>query len=141
MLLGFAGLLPAAAAALALLFGPAQWHGLAATVCATYDAVILSFLGGAWWGIASGPDAAPGRGLAGVLAVSVLPSLAGWAALLLDRGSGLVALGLLFLVVLPGDFWLERGGLAPAWWTRLRVPLSVGMAALALLAAGVVQRE
>ena len=57
---------------------------------------------------------------------SVLPSLAGWAALLLDRGAGLMALGLLFLVVLPGDLWLARAGLAPGWWMRLRVPLSVG---------------
>jgi hypothetical protein len=72
-----------------------------------------------------------------VLAVSVLPSLAAWAALLVEPVAGLTLLGLLFLVVLPGDAWLTRGRLAPVWWPRLRVPLSIGMAALSLIAAAV----
>lgn len=121
---------------MALLWGPVEWREDAATVCATYAAIILSFLGGAWFGIVS-RDGAPGR-LAAILSVSVLPSLAGWGSLLLDRGAGLVSLGLLFLAVLPGDFWLSRAGVAPTWWARLRLPLSLGMAALALVAAAAV---
>lgn len=131
MMLGLGGLLPALAACATLLWGPAVWSATAATVCATYDAVVLSFLGGAWWGLAAG-NGMP-RPLAGVLAVSVLPSLAAWGALLLDRGSGLIALGLLFLVLLPGDLWLMRAGMAPSWWMRLRVPLSLGMGAVAIV--------
>lgn len=120
----------------AVLAGPVEWRAAAATVCATYLAIILSFLGGAWWGLAS-RGASRGdwpRPIAAVLAASVLPSLAAWTALLIDRASGLMLLGLLFLAVLPGDAWLTRGGLAPAWWLALRVPLSLGMAALALVA-------
>ena len=130
-MLGAAGILPALATCVALLWGPVEWHHQAATVCATYAAVVLSFLGGAWWGIAS--RSPQGFSLAATFSASVLPSLAGWGALLLDRGSGLMALGLLFLVVLPGDLWLARTGMAPQWWPRLRVPLSLGMAALSLV--------
>lgn len=122
-----------------LLAGPVEWRADAATVCATYAAIILSFLGGAWFGIVS-REGAPG-GLTAILCVSVLPSLAGWASLLLDRGAGLVSLGLLFLAVLPGDFWLSKAGLAPSWWPRLRLPLSLGMALLALVAAAAVMQS
>ena len=136
-MLGFAGLVPAIAACVGVLWGPVEWRHDAATVCATYAAVILSFLGGAWWGIVSG-DATP-RHLSAALYASVLPSLAGWAALLMDVGSGLLALGLLFLAMLPGDYWLSRTGVAPAWWPRLRLPLSLGMAALALVAGAAIK--
>jgi hypothetical protein len=134
-LLGASGLLPAIAALLALLWGPVEWRSVATHALAAYGAIILSFLGGAWWGI--GSNAAPGARppLPAVLAVSVLPSLAGWAALLVQPVAGLTMLGLLFLAVLPGDAWLTRSRLAPAWWPRLRVPLSLGMAALSLVAA------
>lgn len=132
MLLGIAGLLPAIAACIAVLWGLPDIRALGATVCATYAAIILSFLGGAWFGIVSA-EGAPRR-VGAVFCVSVLPSLAGWAALLLDRGAGLMALGLLFLAVLPGDLWLSRNGIAPGWWPKLRVPLSLGMSALTLVA-------
>ena len=136
--LGLAGLLPVVGACVALLWGPVEWGPRAATVCATYAAVVLSFLGGAWWGMASAGTAP--RPPAGVFCASVLPSLAGWAALLMDRGAGLMTLGLLFLVVLPGDLWLARAGLAPGWWMRLRVPLSLGMGGLAIVAGAAVAR-
>ncbi|MFN3287237.1 MAG: DUF3429 domain-containing protein [Sphingomonadaceae bacterium] len=134
-LLGASGLLPAIAALVALLWGPVEWRGVATHALAAYAAIILSFLGGAWWGLGTGAEDSARPPLAAVLAVSVLPSLAGWAALLVDRVAGLTMLGLLFLVVLPGDAWLTRARLAPAWWPRLRVPLSLGMAALSLVAA------
>lgn len=135
--LGAAGLVPAVAAAVALLWGPDDWQPMAATVCATYAAVILSFLGGAWWGIAA--REAQATRPAGVFCAAVLPSLAGWSALLVDRGAGLIALGLLFLAVLPGDVWLVRARLAPDWWMSLRAPLSVGMAGLAIVAGAALE--
>jgi len=137
MMLGIVGLVPAIAACVGVLWGPVEWRHDAATVCATYAAVILSFLGGAWWGLSSAGTAP--RNVSAALYASVLPSLAGWAALLMDVGSGLLVLGLLFLAILPGDYWLSRSGLAPAWWPRLRVPLSIGMAALALVAGAAVK--
>lgn len=129
-MLGAAGLVPALAAAVAVLWGPPSWRDAAATAGAAYAALILSFLGGTWWGLASrAPDATAGR----AFAVAVLPSLAGWAALLVDRGAGLILLGLLLIAVLPGDAWLARSGLAPAWWLSLRVPLSAGLALAAIV--------
>lgn len=132
MLLGAAGLLPALFACVIALAGPVEWRGHAATVCATYDAIVLSFLGGAWWGFGarSGGNLPP---VGPVLVAGVLPALAAWASLLIDRGGGLMLIGLLFLATLSGDAWLQRAGLAPDWWMRLRVPLSVAMGAVALV--------
>lgn len=120
---------------MATLWGPVEWRGVATQALAAYAAVILSFLGGAWWGLGSGAEGGVRPPLVAVLTVSVLPSLAAWTALLVEPVAGLTLLGLLFLVVLPGDAWLTRGRMAPVWWPRLRVPLSLGMAALSLVAA------
>lgn len=130
--------MPALAACVTVLLGPVEWHAEAATVCATYDATILSFLGGAWWGIAA--RAGGVRPLGPVLIASVLPALAAWGALLIPRGGGLMLIGLLFLVALSGDAWLQRARLAPQWWLKLRVPLSIGMGALAMLVGAVTLR-
>jgi hypothetical protein len=137
MLLGAAGLVPALAALVTTLWGPVEWRGVATHALAAYAAIILSFLGGAWWGLGSGGEATVRPPLVAVLTVSVLPSLAAWGALLVDPVAGLTMLGLLFLVVLPGDAWLTRVRMAPSWWPRLRVPLSLGMAALSLITAAV----
>ncbi len=138
-MLGLGGLLPPLAACVTVLAGPVEWRGDAAMICATYDAVVLAFLGGAWWGLAA-REGNP-RPLGPILAASVLPALAGWGALLIDRMGGLMLLGLLFLSTLPGDVWLARSGLAPAWWLRLRVPLSVAMAVLALVTGAAMGRS
>lgn len=140
MLLGAAGLLPALIACVIALVGPVEWSARAATVCATYDATVLSFLGGAWWGLGAGgghnrPPIGP------VLIAGVLPALAAWAALLIDRGGGLMLIGLLFLATLSGDAWLARAGLAPEWWMRLRVPLSIAMGVVAIVLGAAVTRQ
>lgn len=123
MLLGAAGLLPALSTCAVVFAGPPTWRDVAALAAAGYAAIIVSFIGGAWWGLAA---AAP-RPRWQTLALSIVPSLAGWAALLLDRPTGLVMLGLLLVAVLPGDQWLVRTGVAPAWWMQLRWPLSLGL--------------
>lgn len=106
--------------------------GLAAQV---YAAVILSFLGGAWWGLATA-RLAPDR-LRGWLVMAVVPSLVAAAAFASDRiaspplGTALVlAAGL--VLALAGDARLVRAGIAPGWWMRLRVPLSFGLAVFTL---------
>lgn len=135
--LGYAGLLPAAAAFLVLLAGPDIWAPRAIGVHLIYAATIASFVGGAWWGLASAR--APEQDLTPVLAVSVMPSLLAWGFALLGGRVGLIGLGLLFLALVPVDLRLARAGLAPSWWLTLRRPLSIGMALLALgsaLAAG-----
>jgi len=131
--LGYAGLLPFAAAALgtALLDGAAR--DLAARALLAYGAVILSFLGAVHWGLMlrAGTTAA-----ARPLVVGVLPSLAAWCALLLEVRHGLV-----LLVVAFGAFWLYEhrvlgaGVLGEAYLSLRR---SLTLAVCSLLALGLI---
>jgi hypothetical protein len=129
-LLGLAGLLPSIAmvAVLALLPDYAGW---AATIGLAYGAVIASFVGGTWWGLAARADRAEPR----LLVLAVLPSLTAWPALLVPPATGLLVLALVFLTLLPTDRRLVAEGIAPPWWMSLRTPLSLGMAALHLAGA------
>lgn len=132
--LGAAGLLPFAALALAALAAPGGWRDLALTALSGYGAVILSFMGGCRWGFAS---AGLGRGPTwGPLAISVVPALYAWVALLVtpDEPGGATALLLAFgfPALLLADVGLAARGGAPAWWPSLRWPLTLG-ATLAML--------
>ena len=129
LLLGYAGLLPAAGACLTLLFGPAEWQETALRAHIIYAAVILSFIGGAWWGQASVRPAS--EHLTGALTVSVLPSLVAWALALVAGPAALIGMALTFLLTLVGDRYMVSAGHAPPWWPVLRRPLSLGMAVLA----------
>jgi hypothetical protein len=107
-----------------------------------YAAVILSFIGGAHWGFASvcmdiRSAAAPIR----LLAFSVLPSLIGWAALLLPAPWSAGTLAAAFVAILPLDHWAQARSFAPGWWMRLRLPLSATVStALAVTTAAIVLR-
>ena len=138
--LGGSGLLPFAGLAASLVvLGPEQQlratHALLA-----YGATILSFLGGIHWGMGiSRQSNGDGSGLAAQLALSVIPSLLAWVALLLTPVGGLLVLAAGIMMMLGVDILATRNGLAPAWYPRLRIPLS-GAVALTLLAAVLVLR-
>ena len=51
--LGLAGLLPQLACLAALIAGPGEWRYAALGIAWGYAALILSFLGGMWWGLAA----------------------------------------------------------------------------------------
>ena len=137
-LLGVAGLLPQVAAAFAAWFGPEEWRLVASTGAAFYAALILSFLGGTWWGLAA-PAAERRAALGWMWVAAVLPSLVALACLApLALGlrwpePSLVMLGSALLVVLAVD--ARAAAVAPPWWMQLRVPLSVGLGTLTLLTA------
>ena len=134
--LGALGAVPfvALAAAVALLDGPPR--GLAVQALAGYGAVILSFLGGIHWGLAIASAAgATGPGLTARLGWSVVPSLAGWAALLVPPTIGLFGLAAAFSAMLGFDLMASRAGEAPAWYPRLRIPLTLAVVGSLLLAA------
>jgi hypothetical protein len=135
LLLGAAGLLPSfampvmlaagdSAAAFALQAGPA------------YGALIASFIGGAWWGLAA--NKAEGAVLTRWLVLSVLPMLAAWVALLLPPQAGLLMLAVIFALLPLADRAAQAGAMAPDWWWRLRLPLSLLMACLHGVSAGMV---
>ncbi|MXO52254.1 DUF3429 family protein [Erythrobacter gaetbuli] len=138
--LGLSGLLPQAACLFALLFGPPEWREPALRIAAIYAALILSFLGGLWWGIAAGAPAAERRRALGWLWIAaVTPSLVALACFLPWAFGGrwpepsLVMLGAALLISLGVDARL--GSLAPRWWMALRVPLSVGLGAMTIAIA------
>jgi hypothetical protein len=97
-------------------------------IATAYGAVILSFLGGIRWG------EAVVRGHSSTLFLSVLPSLAGFAALLIDSFTGIMILAAGFAAQAIWDF-VEPGSL-PIWFIRLRMVIScVVIACLAVLIA------
>lgn len=127
--LGLAGVLPFLALAILTLAGGAH-ASFALSALLGYGAVILSFLGGIHWGLGIGRDRPSG----GLLGIGVLPSLVGWAALLVGGKLGLGLLVLAFPLVLAVDLRLTRDSLAPAWFPRLRVVLTSAVVACLLVA-------
>lgn len=138
--LGLAGLLPQLACLAAVWLGPEEWRYAALAIGWGYAALIFSFLGGLWWGIAAAAsrrqEAVPGW----LWIASVVPSLLalltylpwvfgyGW------PGPSLVLLGLAILASLLVDRRLS-GREAPGWWFALRLPLSLGLGLATVLLA------
>ena len=117
--LGYAGLLPLVVGALLVWLVWPEAHPYATASLAGYAAVIVSFLGGIHWGVAfSRPDAH-----ASWLLWGVTPSLLAWVAVLMPPSSGLVILGVMFIVCYAVDRRLYPVyGLAR--WLTLRFRLS-----------------
>jgi hypothetical protein len=121
-LLGYGGLIPFAAAAIAVVLDLQTTSAVA--VFSAYSATILAFLGGIQWGLAFhlGPDRLHER-----LIVGVIPSLLAWVALLLGATAGLIVLTAGFLAVYAYDRVRNLPAL-PAWFGRLRLHLTAGVA-------------
>lgn len=134
-LFGFAGLIPPALAAVAVVALPAGgWQQFAWVGLVFYGALIFSFLGGTWWAFAA-REPRPVW-----LLLAVTPSLLGLALLLLllapvTRGLATPLLAIAILLSLLVDRALFAARLTPSWWMRLRVPLSIGLAACVAVAA------
>ena len=134
--LGFAGLLPQFAAVWLAWMPGALGPGTGQQFAFGYGALILSFLGGSWWGFAMGRFRGQGR----MVAVAVLPSLVAFGIAIGTNLFGgtmrlaLVALGSAIILTLPVDRHLFGTGEAPAGWMALRVPLSIGLGVLTMLA-------
>lgn len=139
-LLGLAGLLPQLAAALIVVHG-GQWVAYGMAFAITYASIILSFLGGIWWGFAVNRTA----GGAKLAALAVAPSLIAVGVV----SGGMFAdkvgvfhetaqswqatvLGLALLATVAVDARLEHVGDAPLGWTRFRVALSLGLGVLTM---------
>jgi hypothetical protein len=134
--LGGLGLVPFVALSIASVLFTGELRARSLFGLLAYGAVILSFLGGIHWGLAIAPAAARGDHSidARHLGVSVVPSLAGWLALLLRDHGGVAILAAAFTASLFVDIMSTRQGQSPAWYPRLRVPLTVIVVA-SLLAA------
>ena len=91
-----------------------------------YGAVILTFLGGVHWGFALQEPS--GRGERLRLGLGVLPSLAGWIALLLmfavDAAAGLGLLIVGFAATIVVEARGAKAGLMPSGYMKLRYGLT-----------------
>jgi hypothetical protein len=130
LLLGLAGLLPFLwSAATHLSPDLAAWAGqflspmfLGAYVGLTYGTVILSFMSGVLWGFATRTT---GRDAAFAYTLSVIPAL--WVFFMVSDASDISTIFLAsgFVGLLLLDAMFQAWGLAPRWWLRLRVMLTV----------------
>ena len=127
--LGYAGLLPFVALAVAAWMAPPTYRAQAAHALLAYGATIASFLGAIHWGLAMREPLTPQPGR---FVWGVFPSLVAWAALLLPLSQGLVTLALLLGICLAVDrrsylvFGLEG-------WLTIRLTLTL-VAVVCLLA-------
>lgn len=136
-LLGFAGLLPHIAVVLVLLERNPELRFSALSMGYAYAALILSFLGGIWWGLAARAEKAPDwLWIAAVMpSLIALASAVPWATGYAWPGPSLIVIGVALIAALGVDWQLQRSGLAPDWWLRLRVPLSLGLGTLTIAMA------
>ncbi len=134
--LGGLGALPFIGLAGAMPFLVGAPRNLAAEALIAYGATILSFLGGIHWGLAIAPQGDARRARLPVrLILSVVPSLAAWAALLVENTTGLFVLAAAIAAMLWVDLRATRAGEAPPWYPTLRIPLTCIVVAALLLGA------
>ena len=118
---GLMGLIPFLAPPLLTAAIPAH-GGFLALIALAYGALILSFLGGARWGLAV---ATPAPGF-GTVSLAMLPTIAALA-LLLYPGLARPLQLLVMAVMLTLQFvWDALSAGLPPWYTRLRAMLTLG---------------
>ena len=130
LILGLAGLIPFLWGAANVVYPPSGgWAGAwlapmfrGTYVSLTYGVVILSFMSGVLWGFAT---RAKGAKAAVGYALSVVPALWGFIMVNGDPANAAVNLWVGFAGLLMLDYFFSLQGLAPAWWMRLRVLLTV----------------
>ncbi len=140
-LLGLSGLLPFVG--LALLLSGAfsdldRLRGLlspdaAGNALLTYAAIILSFMGGAQWGLSMRAPSREANSAQLGYVVSVMPALLAWFAILLSPpAAAMLIMAAGFCALLAFDLTTVRNGIAPAWYPALRFPLTI-MVTLSLI--------
>ncbi len=134
-LLGLAGLIPFISGALGIWVTPPGWRPLVLEALLDYAALILAFMGAIHWGLAMRGESGELRAQL-QLGLSVIPPLLGWLAIAFGLPALLTIplLLLSFLVLYLADLRAMSLGLAPAWYGRLRLPLTL-IVSLSLLVA------
>lgn len=122
---GLAGLIPFLAPPAAGLIWPAA-AGFAATLLGLYGALILSFLGGARFGVAVIRPAAEGGPSLLTVSLSMLPTLAALGIVLVTPQAPAARLIALAAALALHWVWDIRSGGLPSWYPQLRTLLTVG---------------
>jgi hypothetical protein len=127
--LALAGLIPFVWGALTMAVpGLATWgnmtllpHMTGPVIQVRYGVVILCFMAGVFWGFAARAD---GPQAAVVYVLSVIPALYIFFNLGTTPEGTALSLIIGFAGLLAIDWHCWRNGLAPAWWMRLRLPVT-----------------
>ena len=118
---GIFGIIPFWSVPIAALFAP-SWTGIAVVVEAVYAALILSFLGGARWGLAVS-DASPNPVVVGM---AMTPTLVGLAVLVSLHGEMRLQLLALAAALTLSWAWDFSAKDLPTWYGRFRTVLTLG---------------
>lgn len=135
--LGLAGLIPQLLCLFAVWFGSAEWKWTALAISFGYAALIFSFLGGLWWGLASAASARGDPVPRWLWVAAIAPSLVAlatympWVLGWRWPEPSLIVLGLLLPVSLLVDWRIAS--ISPSWWMGLRIPLSCTLSAITIL--------
>lgn len=134
LLPGLAGLIPFVVLSLSEVLSLGLPPVVALLAFNTYGAVILSFVGAIWWGLAAATQQSAPRAI--MFYWSVIPALIGWFATLVPPDVGVLMLSAGFALQWAGDAWLTRAypGVAPVWLFALRTILTGGVLATMAIA-------
>lgn len=127
--LSYGGLLPPfllIVAELLLPPGPIAWGA----IVGPYAVTIYSFLGGIWWAFAMKEDPPETSLLLLAISTPLLGLMTFFAGPIVQN----ILLASLIAISPVGDLFFRMRGLVPDWWMRLRFRLSMGLAALTVLA-------
>jgi hypothetical protein len=128
LLLGWAGVIPFALLTASSVLDIYPWFLDPRTALRAYGACILSFMGGAQWGVLLPRE--EGHAPFFRYLVSVLPALLAFLCLLIPDTPGLIGLIVGFSALLVYDLSTVRQGLAPRWYASLRVQFTLAVVVL-----------
>ncbi|NDG42316.1 MAG: DUF3429 domain-containing protein [Betaproteobacteria bacterium] len=129
-LLGHLGLVPFVLGAALVWVVNAEAHPYATLALSAFAAVVVSFLGGIYWGLGFRLSAPP----ASLFVWGIVPSLVAWVAVMMPASAGLVVHGVMLLVCYAVDRRIyPTQGLAH--WLTLRFRLSAVAALSCFLGA------
>ncbi|MDO9625658.1 MAG: DUF3429 domain-containing protein [Pseudomonas sp.] len=135
VLLGVAGLLPFVSGALGIWVIPLGWRPFVLEALLDFSALILAFMGAIHWGLAMRAEETDEHAQI-QLGLSVIPPLLGWLAISvgLPMELALPTLLIAFVGLYFADVHAVKLGLAPRWYSSLRMPLTVVVSLSLLLA-------
>ncbi|WP_158228918.1 DUF3429 domain-containing protein [Chitinimonas sp. BJB300] len=138
--LGVAGLVPFYACLAIAALDLAHHRMVPLNALVIYGAIILTFTGAIWWGLAV--HAPSGTPVHRVYTVSTLAALVGWVALLLPTNRGLALLMAGFMAQSLADYalYFSHPRVFPGWLMHLRRLLTVGVVIALVIGSALLPR-
>lgn len=133
LLLSILGLIPFVGGVVAIEFAEGGYKGWAIYSLPVYGALILSFLGGTTWGFALGD--AQKRFVPIRLILAMAPSIVAWLIMFQPPASRMLSLAGCLIVWAMLDQLMAHRDLLPAWYPKLRWPMTLVAAASLVVGA------